>query len=219
LIPPAAAGNFIVGKERNSGPKQGMEWASPWLTTAILDRRKGMSVTYFKRFRMEIDLERVPQTPELPQGCYWVPWRRQIMEFHAQVKYRCFADELDATIFPCLGDRDGCQRLMQDISSRRGFIPEATWLVGSPTGYIGTVQGVVDRAAMGMIQNLGVIPEARSQGIGGALLIRALHGFKEAGLRRGMLEVTAQNTVAVRLYRRIGFRKARTVYKAVEAPE
>lgn len=175
-----------------------------------------MSVTYFKRFRMEIDLALAPPPPDLPLGYYWVPWHAAIVAAHAQVKHRCFANELDATIFPCLGDPDGCEKLMEDISSRRGFVPQATWLIGSPSGYVGTVQGVTDRYPMGMIQNLGVVPEARGLGLGSALLLKSLSGFRAAGLAHGMLEVTAQNTRAVRLYRRIGFRRARTVYKAVD---
>jgi hypothetical protein len=43
-----------------------------------------------------------------------------------------------------------------------------------------------------------------------------LRGFRQAGLRRAYLEVTAQNEGAIRLYRRLGFVKVRTVYKAVE---
>ena len=44
----------------------------------------------------------------------------------------------------------------------------------------------------------------------------ALNGFRQAGLRRVYLEVTAQNQNALRLYKRLGFTRVRTVYKAVE---
>jgi hypothetical protein len=47
-------------------------------------------------------------------------------------------------------------------------------------------------------------------------MYKALGGFQRAGLQRAFLEVTAQNHGAIRLYQRIGFSKARTVYKAVE---
>jgi hypothetical protein len=47
-------------------------------------------------------------------------------------------------------------------------------------------------------------------------MLQSLHGFQSAGLRRVFLEVTAQNDGAIRLYQRLGFSKARTVYKAVE---
>jgi ribosomal protein S18 acetylase RimI-like enzyme len=69
---------------------------------------------------------------------------------------------------------------------------------------------------MGAIQNLGVMPMHRGLGIGKALLANALHGFRCAGLGRAVLEVTAQNDAAVRLYRGVGFRCRKTVYKAVD---
>jgi hypothetical protein len=43
-----------------------------------------------------------------------------------------------------------------------------------------------------------------------------LGGFRQAGISRVYLEVTAQNEGAIRLYRRLGFVTVKTVYKAVE---
>jgi GNAT superfamily N-acetyltransferase len=174
-----------------------------------------MSVEYYKRFRMEIELDRLPGLGELPDGLRFLPWHPTTLTHHASVKYRCFREELDARIFPCLADRNGCLQLMRDISMRRGFVPQATWLIARGTDYLGTVQGVVDRVSVGMIQNLGIVPEARNLGLGTHLLLKSLHGFRSYGLSRGMLEVTADNIGAVRLYRRLGFRRARTLYKAV----
>ncbi len=174
-----------------------------------------MSIAYYKRFRMEVDLEFLPEPDPLPEGFRWVGWDWSTLEHHAWVKYRCFKTELDARIFPCLGEHEGCVQLMRDIASRRGFVPEATWLVAQGENYVGTVQGVIDRSGLGMIQNLGILPEARNLGLGTSLLLRSLGGFRRCGIERGMLEVTADNIGAVRLYRRLGFRRARTLYKAV----
>jgi hypothetical protein len=69
---------------------------------------------------------------------------------------------------------------------------------------------------MGAIQNLGIVPKFRGHGLGAALMQQALAGFQRAGLRRAFLEVTAQNTNAVRLYKRLGFSRVRTVYKVSE---
>ena len=69
---------------------------------------------------------------------------------------------------------------------------------------------------MGGVQNIGITPAHRGRGIGTCLIQQALTGFKQAGLQRAYLEVTARNKGAIRLYRRLGFRRARTVYKAVE---
>jgi mycothiol synthase len=181
-----------------------------------------MSLTYFKRYRMEIDLSNGPVArPRLPQGFRLIPWRAALLETHAEAKYLSFRYELDANVFPCLGEYDGCLRLMREIAGREGFLPEATWLVAqerplTSAVYCGTIQGVRDRAGFGAIQNLGILPEFRDHGLGSALMLRALAGFQAAGLEKAYLEVTAQNEGAIRLYRRLGFYKARTVYKAVE---
>lgn len=181
-----------------------------------------MSLTYFKRYRMEIDLAGGPvPRPRLPAGFRLVPWRSSLLETHAEAKYLSFRHELDANVFPCLGEYEGCLRLMREISARDGFLANATWLVAydrplTTAEYCGTIQGVRDRNDVGAIQNLGVTPEFRDHGLGSALMLRALAGFQAAGLKRAYLEVTAQNEGAIRLYRRLGFCKARTVYKAVE---
>lgn len=182
-----------------------------------------MSLTYFKRFRMEIDLKgRTSPPTTLPSGYRLVPWDFSLLETHATTKFLSFRNELDANVFPCLGDYAGCLRLMREIVRKDGFLPEATWLLAyecPTTGkleYCGTIQGVRDRSTMGAIQNLGITPEHRNRGLGTILMLKALEGFRRANLRWGFLEVTAQNEGAIKLYRRMGFSKARTVYKAVE---
>ena len=50
-----------------------------------------------------------------------------------------------------------------------------------------------------------------------ALVLKALHGLQRCGAHRVHLEVTAQNGSAVRIYRRLGFRCRKTLYKAVDA--
>jgi hypothetical protein len=175
-----------------------------------------MNISYFKRFRMEIDLDDLPPVPPLPAGYRWLPWDDALLEDHALVKFSCFQDEIDAIVFASLGTLDGCRRLMQEIRGRGGFVPEATWLVACAGEPCGTVQGVTDRM-MGAVQNLGVTPPHRGRGIGAALMVQALHGFRRHGLGRTYLEVTATNAAALRLYRRLGFRCRKTVYKAVPA--
>ncbi|MGD9721206.1 MAG: GNAT family N-acetyltransferase [Pirellulales bacterium] len=182
-----------------------------------------MGLTYFKRFRMEIDLTgRKFGDHGLPGGYRLIAWDDSLLEAHAEAKFHSFRSEIDANVFPCLGDWAGCHRLMHEICGKQGFLPEATWLVAHSTRfddspeYCGTIQGIRDYAGLGAIQNLGVTPEHRGRQLGTCLLIKALEGFQRAGLRRAFLEVTAQNTGAIRLYQRFGFSKARTVYKAVE---
>ena len=175
-----------------------------------------MAVTYYKRFRMEIELGRRLATPALPTEYSWIQWRDDLVDIHAQVKYRCFHGELDSNVFACLGELDGCRRLVHEIRRKPGFLPGATWLIATPEGCVATIQGVVDRNGLGSIQNVGVMAPFRGQGLGRALVIQALQGFREVGLMRATLEVTAENQGAVQLYRSIGFLKCRTLFKAVE---
>ena len=183
-----------------------------------------MDMAYFKRYRMEIKLAGRDLAPmSLPREYQMVPWESRLLDAFAQAKYLSFRSEMDANVFPCLSEFEGCRRLMSEIAGKPGFLREATWLVVySPEGwgrpeYCGTVQGVRDKQGFGAIQNLGIAPEHRCAGLGMGLLLRSLAGFRQAGLQRVYLEVTAQNDAAIRLYRRVGFVTIRTVYKAVEA--
>jgi ribosomal protein S18 acetylase RimI-like enzyme len=173
-------------------------------------------IAYFKRFRMEIDLNALGAPPTLPDGFHWLAWDESLLEVHAETKFQSFQDEIDALVFPSLSSRAGCSYLMREISRKPGFRSEATWLVSCGDDPCGTVQGVRERSGLGAIQNLGVVPAFRGRGLGRALLLQALHGFVRAGLGRALLEVTAQNAAAIRLYRRLGFRCRKTLYKAVE---
>lgn len=189
-----------------------------------------MGVTYFKRFQMEFDLRDWPNLPIaseaaeafLPMGYEFVRWHDRLLDAHAEVKFRSFHRELDAQVFPCLGDRDSCRNLMHEISRRNGFLPEATWLIqhwpeNSPKPDLcGTIQGVCDISGVGAIQNVGVTAAHRNKGLGRALLAAAIQGFGRAGMRNVFLEVTAQNASAVHLYQNFGFRKTKVVYKASE---
>lgn len=181
-----------------------------------------MKSSYFKRFRMDADLAVRRQPRPLPSGYRFVPWNEALLDVHARTKFRAFRSEIDATVFPCLGDLDGCRRLMREIRGKSGFLPTATWLVvcNDALGdleWCGTIQGVVDRFGLGSIQNIGIVPTHRGRGLGTCLIEQALAGFRGHGLRRASLEVTASNTRAVRLYQQLGFRKAKTVYKVVDA--
>jgi RimJ/RimL family protein N-acetyltransferase len=184
------------------------------VTVKDFEQQAGCRVRYFKRYRMEVDLQALP-APQLPAGFCWVAWGQDLLDLHAEALYESFHQEIDATIFPSLGNRQGCQTLMAEISRKSVFVPTATWLLAGPDGPCGSVQGLSERNGTGAIQNLGITPGQRGQGLGAALLLQALHGFRWAGMHRAMLEVTAQNDPAIRLYRRLGFRRIKTLYKAV----
>ena len=180
-----------------------------------------MSVSYFKRYRMELDLRGRRFFPvSVPIGYRLVAWHPRLVHDHAVTKFESFRHEIDAGVFDCLSDLAGCQRLMQEICHKDGFLPEATWLAACTTAdqieYCGTIQGIRATHKHGAIQNVGITPQHRGRGVGTALITAALIGFQQAGLSRAYLEVTAQNDRAVRLYKRLGFRRTKTLFKAVE---
>ena len=193
---------------------------------------------YFKRYRMDIVLPRAMGDVEVSPDYRFVPWHDGLLDAHARTKFRAFRSEIDAHVFPCLGDVEGCRRLMREIRGKAGFLPAACWLVarsrvpaaatrsGDGDGerlpaeleWCGTIQGILDAAGNGSIQNIGVVPGHRGQGLATALIDLALRGFAAEGAVRASLEVTADNWRAVRLYQKLGFRRAKTIYKVVDGP-
>lgn len=177
-------------------------------------------VTYFERYRMMYSItDRDFTPPPAPPAVGFSSWQTSLLRTHAAVKYQAFCNEIDAIVFPCLGRLDGCTKLMHDIASRSNFVPEATVLAScafqtdQPPTPVATIQGLRHNDEDGAIQNIGVIPLARGRGIAAALLKMSLHGFALAGCCRVYLEVTTQNTSAVRLYHRCGFRHVETLFK------
>ena len=183
-----------------------------------------MPVVYFKRYRMQIDLSQadlsyVPTENEIQ----FVPWSDKLLAQHSLAKWESFRFEIDANVFPCLGERDGCRQLMRDLTQRTNFIPESTWLALSvQSGKLdvpaGTIQGLRIDSREGAIQNVGVLPSFRGKGIGRGLIVLALTGFHEIGCTRVSLEVTIHNVGAIRLYESIGFQYIETVFKVGNVP-
>ena len=178
-----------------------------------------MSFAYIKRYQMVIDLAQVvlPDSP-LPGGFHFLEWHPAFLERHAKTKYHSFCNEMDARIFPSFRQYDACLRLMRSIAGKSGFLPGTTWLIvqGEPLKEVkdcATIQGLKHTDDLGAIQNVAVLPGFRRRGLGLALVLKSLRGFRDAGLNQVTLEVTAENTPAVRLYEKLGFHTVKTVYK------
>ncbi len=185
-----------------------------------------MAARLYKRLRMQLDMRhRSMQYPPLPAGYRWQPWRTLTLERHAQVKWRSFRDDLDGNVFRCLSQSDGCLSLMREIAAQRTFCSEATWLLvyqpepDWPPADVGTIQGILRSGGVGAIQNVGVVPEHRGQGLGRALVLQAIDGFLKNGMGTTALEVTAENVVAVALYESLGFKVREVLYRNGETGE
>ncbi|MDR1494283.1 MAG: GNAT family N-acetyltransferase [Planctomycetaceae bacterium] len=178
-----------------------------------------MPFVYVERYQMAIDLRAVsvPVAP-LPVGFHFLEWHPAFLERHAKTKYISFCREIDAKIFPTFRQYDACLRLMQSIAGKPEFLPQATWLIvkGEPFQEIkdcATIQGLRHNQQTGAIQNVAVAPEFRRLGLGRALVLQALRGFQNAGTENVALEVTAENLKAVNLYKTLGFKIVKSVYK------
>ena len=167
---------------------------------------------FFKRYRMEIPLGEFPLPQAvLPEGYFWREWHISDLERHAATKFRSFRDELDAEVF-------------SDIARQERFLELTTWLISYARQEefpqdCGTIQGIGAAGESGAIQNIGVVPEHRGLGLGRALLLKSLEGFRMSGVKRVVLEVTASNLIAVELYRQLGFRITRTMYRTAPIEE
>ena len=184
-----------------------------------------MPVVYFKRYRMQFDfIEREIPNEKRSSRLEYLDWDERLVVQHGLAKWESFRREMDVSVFPCLGNKEGCKKLMRDLANRDNFVPEATWLAldrepGARTGRaIGTIQGLRTNALVGSIQNIGVIPDFRGKGVGRELIRHALVGFRDVGCRYVNLEVTIHNLGAIRLYESIGFRHLETVFKVGNVP-
>ena len=161
----------------------------------------------------------------VPRDYRLVPWDASLLEPFAAAKYNSFRGELDSNVFPSLSTLDGCRQLMSDITAKPGFLPGTTWLAvysrpgDSPPEYCGTIQGIRDKFGWGAIQNVGITAPHRGIGLGTSLIVRCLEGFRQAGVFRAHLEVTAENVKAIKLYTRLGFVTAKTIYKTIADDE
>ena len=180
-----------------------------------------MIALFCRRLRMEVDLsQRTLDEPLLPNGYQWQAWSPDFLERHATVKFHCFAHEQDGRVFRSLREQSGCRNLMEYISGHEQFLPETTWLLVHSTDSgledCGTVQGIAPTPDLGALQNVGIVAEHRRQGLGRALMLKAMRGFQQLGITRVSLEVTADNQGAVQLYESLGFRLTKTLFREVD---
>lgn len=182
-----------------------------------------MASSDYKRFRMEIDLQRFDHpVPALPEGYHWVPWSQMLCERHATVKWKAFRNDVDGRVFPCLSERDGCRRLVSEIARQPHFAPDATWLLTYhpdpdwPAEDVGAIQGMIRSTGIGSIQNVGTVKEHRGLGLGKSLVLKTLHHFWLNGCHKAVLEVTAINKVATSLYQSLGFEVVEVLYRSSE---
>lgn len=173
--------------------------------------------SYLKRYRMELDFNPKDRVfvPELPKYYAWQEWTWKVQESHASVIFDSFNKEMDCKIFSSFHTPGGCSMLMREICLRAEFVPEATWLIHNSEGPCGSIQAIMQKGKTLAIQNVGVTPQHRKKGLGKALLLKLMSSLESYNLNKITLEVSAQNLAAIQLYRNLGFRKTKLIYKEV----
>ena len=174
-----------------------------------------------KRHQMVFDFAKtVCATPTLQDGFWLADWAHDHIIPHADILHRSFRDDLDGAVFATFRNYELCRLMMEVMTASPLFLPAATLLIahGEHDGlsqYVANIQGLQISAEIGAIQNVGVLPEYRRNGLGKVLIQSALQGFKRSGIQRVTLEVTAENTPAVMLYQQQGFTTFNTYFKEV----
>ena len=182
----------------------------------------------FTRYKMQISLDGWKCPPiRLPAGFEMTPWSTNLIQLHGEAIYKSFEDSIDSELFITFTQQSRCHEFMRYLVGNAGFLPSATWLLREKTGnaaarlfklqsaykLAGTIQGLIKPEFVGGVQNVGILPEYRGRGLSKYLLYYSLWGYQQAGLKLVELEVTAENDVAVNLYKKIGFRIIQTLEK------
>ena len=175
----------------------------------------------FTRYKMSISLDGwEPPPTRLPAGFEMTPWSMNLIQAHGEAIYKSFKDSIDAGLFITFTREYRCHDFMRYLVGSPGFLPSATWLLREkrgnaaarlfklPSAYklAGTIQGLIKPNFVGGIQNVGILPEYQGRGLSKILLYYSLWGYKRAGVKLVELEVTAENEIAVNLYKKVGFR-------------
>jgi len=109
---------------------------------------------------------------------------------------------------------------LEDLQARMDedwFDPEGFLLAWEGDQLLGFHWTKVEDPPLGEVYAVGVIPSAQGRGLGRSLTLAGIEHLHRAGLEAIMLYVDADNTAAVKLYKKLGFTKwdADTMYAPV----
>ncbi|MFF9204562.1 GNAT family N-acetyltransferase [Streptomyces sp. NPDC014986] len=182
---------------------------APTLDTGLLRARGWRVVRRYHVLRRAVDRVR-DRLPEVPAGVRVRACAAEADRLRVHELYQAsFTDHFDFQPRPY-------DQWLHDIDA--GALDwSLVWIVATDDlGDAGFLLARDDRAAMGWIRGIGVLPAARGRGLGGFLLRHAFAAFAERGRDTVGLGVDTENaTGAPRLYERHGM----TVHYAVDTWE
>jgi ribosomal protein S18 acetylase RimI-like enzyme len=198
--------------ERGSGR---VECQTLFCTSAVVDQRftaAGFSSRQRHYMRCDLRGPLPPRDASLPAAVALRPLRREDLPAAAEIVYRSHVGTVDAALNLTYATPATCRAFVETLVLRSGcgrFDAEASRLADGPRGPVAVLVASRLAAANGHVCQVSVTPEAQGQGIGAALMARALHSFREQGLASATLSVTVANDRAHRLYELLGFRSQR----------
>ncbi len=140
------------------------------------------------------------------------PWREEDYQATASVISAAYAGHIDAEINDQYRSVNGSLRFLNNIIRFPGcgvFDPGGSFVARSRNSK--TLLGVLlcsrVKEDVGHITQVCIVPEARGQGIGEALIAASVGALQKRSFRMLSLTVTEANWRAVELYQRLGFQR------------
>jgi ribosomal protein S18 acetylase RimI-like enzyme len=164
------------------------------------------------------DLGPLAALPDAPAALAFRPFDPRRPGVFRQTLLRTYEGTLDCP------EVNGVRTIDEVIAGHQAqgrFDPDRWWLAlraGDPVGVLLVVE--LPESGDWEVAYMGLVPEARRQGLGRQLLAKALHEACAAGVPRVTLSVDGRNLPAARLYQRLGFEPfdRREVYLSVWTP-
>lgn len=150
----------------------------------------------------------VPEPAALAPEITLRPLRREDLMAAAEIVYRSHQHSVDAALNMTYATPATCRTFVETLVVRAGcgqFDHEASRFAEGPRGPLGVLIASRLSRTNGHVCQVSVVPGAQGNGLGAALVSRALAAFREQGLVSATLSVTASNERAHRLYERLGF--------------
>ena len=190
-------------------------WAADTRAPALLEQRGFAPIRYF--LKMEIAADKVADScPPLPAGVEF----RLLAEDGSdeQPIYEAWLAAFTCHFGPAPSDLAAFWDERRN-ARREGpfrFEPSLWWIAtdsGRIVGFSLCSESAADGTHIGRIDEIGVVPDWRAQGLGYAILLRSFRELKQRGAKMIVLDVDAENvTSAIRLYVKAGMTPGAVLY-------
>jgi len=138
------------------------------------------------------------------------PWTDRALDSAARLIHLAYADHIDAQINDQYRSEAGGLKFLRNIVLLPGcgqFLPEASFLVRSPTGDGLMAMVLTSRVAEGVghTTQVCVLPGHQGHGVGRQLMERSIEALRQRRYESLSLTVTTVNARAIELYKHLGF--------------